>query len=78
MKKIRIKVNGTVPGFHPGQVVEVACDEHGTPLDFQWRRRLRNAKNDSSCEVVPRPPRKIEEISTATLKKPSGDRSKKA
>ena len=52
---IRIKVNGTIPGHPPGSIVKVAADEAGTPLERQWRRRLRDARVDSCCEVVPEP-----------------------
>lgn len=57
---IKVRVNGTIPGYKPGQVVAVETDEHGTPLELQWRRRLRDAKTDNCCEVVapakPEPP----------------------
>ena len=51
-KRIRIKVNGTIPGYPPGTVVPVDADERGTPLDASWRRRLKDAEIDDCCEVV--------------------------
>ena len=50
---IRIKVNGRIPGFLPGQIVPVPVDENGTPKVFLWRRRLRDARIDNCCEIVP-------------------------
>ena len=53
---IQIKVNG-VPGHLPGSVITLPADDHGTPLDEYWRRRLKDAKTDGCCEVVvPVPP----------------------
>lgn len=49
---INIKVNKLIPGFTVDQVVSVACDENGTPLDFHWRRKLKDARLDNCCEVV--------------------------
>ncbi len=51
--KIRLKVNGTIPGYPTGQVVTVEVDEHGTPFEELWRRRLKDAKIDGCVEVVP-------------------------
>lgn len=49
--KVEIKIN-TVPGHTPGSTVVVECDENGTPLSREWRRRLVDAKSDNCCEVV--------------------------
>ena len=49
---LRVLVNGTLPGFFPGQVVEIEADEEGTPLDFYWRRRFADAKTDGGSVVV--------------------------
>lgn len=35
-----IKVGSGVPGFEEGAEVQVDVDRDGTPLDFEWRRRL--------------------------------------
>lgn len=45
---VKLKVVGTIPGFALGQVVNVPADSEGTPLDFNWRRRLKGA----SVQVV--------------------------
>ena len=50
---IQIKVNGTIPGHPPGSIVKVAVDAEGTPLELLWRRRLKDAKIDKCCEIVP-------------------------
>ncbi len=52
MKKISIKVNGTIPGYAKGQVFSVAADDEGTPMDQLWRRRLKDAETDKCCEIV--------------------------
>lgn len=52
-KFIRIRVNGTLPGYPPKQTVAVEADSEGTPLSEYWRRRLKDAKIDNCCEVVP-------------------------
>jgi len=49
--KIRVKSAG-IRGFQPGQIVRAEADEHGTPLDPTWRRRLRDARHDDCCELV--------------------------
>lgn len=56
MKRIRIRVKG-ISGFLEGQVVTVAADERGTPLDAVWRRRMKAAELDGSCVVIQRPSR---------------------
>lgn len=57
---LRVKVKGCIPGYAVGQVVTVPCDEHGTPLALQWRRRLRDSRHDGCLEVLepeaPKPP----------------------
>ena len=52
MTTIQIKINGSIPGHAPGKIVTVQCDEEGTPLDFHWRRRMRDSETDGCCEVV--------------------------
>lgn len=50
--RIKIKVNGCIPPHEVGSTVDVEADDAGTPLDVQWRRRLKDAKTDNCCEVV--------------------------
>lgn len=52
MNQIKIKINGTIVGYKVDQVINVAADKHGTPLDQFWRRRLKDAEIDHCCEVV--------------------------
>ena len=52
MNTTRIKVNLVIPPHKPGDVVEVRCDADGLPLDFHWRRRLKDAAIDNCCEIV--------------------------
>ncbi len=68
MSHIRIKVNFGIPGYEPGQIVPVEADERGTPLDFDWRRRLTAAKQDGCCEVV-KPRREPQKTTTKQAKK---------
>lgn len=51
-KLIEIKINMFMPHYEVGQVIRVATDDDGTPLDVFWRRRLKDAKIDGCCEVV--------------------------
>ena len=52
MSRVKIKVNFGIPGYEPDQIVYVEGDVNGTPLDFDWRRRLNAARIDGCCEVV--------------------------
>lgn len=57
---IQIKILKEMPPhYYMGQIVKVASDEEGTPLDFFWQRRLNDAKRDSCCEIVVSPAPKI-------------------
>lgn len=52
MKHINIKINGTIPGHYKDQIISIATDDKGTPLDEFWRRRLKDAERDNCCEIV--------------------------
>lgn len=39
----------TIHGVRPGNTVRVEVDEEGTPLDLNWRRRLK----DNDGAIVP-------------------------
>ena len=41
-----------LPGYASSTVVDVATDEHGTPLDRFWRARLLDAAEDNCVAVV--------------------------
>ena len=47
-----LKINKPVRGYKPGDEVPVRCDENGTPLDLVWRRRLKDAEQDSCVELL--------------------------
>jgi len=49
---IDIKINKPFLGYHVDQVIAIQTDKDGTPLDFFWRRRLKDAKIDNCCEIV--------------------------
>ena len=49
---LEIKVNKPLPGYIVGCIVKIASDKEGTPLDFYWRRRLKEAESESCCEIV--------------------------
>ena len=62
---IRIKVNflcsavpkpnfptHSIPAVKIGQIIEIECDEYGTPLIKYWRRRLKDSKIDNCIEVI--------------------------
>jgi len=54
MSTAKLKIVGLVPGYDMDQVVEVAVDPEGTPLDFHWRRRLKDGsvKKEVKPQVV--------------------------
>ena len=70
--KIQIRVLGPIPPHAKGDVVSVECDVEGTPLDIQWRRRLRDAETDNCCEVV-RPPKRRRATRTTTATDADGE-----
>ena len=49
---VKIKIKKKMTHYDVDQVVNVASDPNGVPLDLFWRRRLRDAKIDGCCEVV--------------------------
>ncbi len=55
MSILRIRVKRPIPGFFVGQIVNAQADAVGTPLEEMWRRRLKDAKIDDCCEIVPDP-----------------------
>lgn len=53
---VRLKIcTSHLPGFSEGEEVVLPADEHGTPLDQYWRRRLRDAEKDGCVERLERP-----------------------
>ncbi len=52
MKYAELKINGTVPGHTPGQVVKIEVDDNGTPLQKHWRDRLRDAVTDDCVTLI--------------------------
>lgn len=49
---ILVRVLGAIPPHEKGSVIRVRCDSEGTPLELQWRRRLKDAERDGCCEIV--------------------------
>lgn len=52
MNSIEIEVLKEFDGHKVGGVVSVPCDEHGTPLERSWRRRLKDAEADGCCKIM--------------------------
>ena len=48
---ILVRVNH-IRGQTPGKVIEVKVCPDGVPLDYVWRRRLKDAETDGCCVVV--------------------------
>jgi len=61
---INIRINKPFSGYAKGQVVTVEADQHGTPLQEAWRRRLKDAALDGCCEVVEKPKAKKPAVNT--------------
>jgi len=51
----KIEVLKAFDGHPVGAVVSVTCDQTGTPLDRNWRRRLKDAKTDNCCKILAAP-----------------------
>ena len=51
--KVKIKINKPFLNFAKGRILEIESDNEGTPVDVFWRRRLKDAKQDNCCEIVP-------------------------
>ena len=46
-----IIINTALPGYSIGAEVKIPVDEHGTPRDKYWRKRLRDSKIDNCIEI---------------------------
>ena len=42
----------TLHGLKPEGKLKIEVDENGTPLDLNWRRRMRDSKRDGCIEVL--------------------------
>jgi hypothetical protein len=51
-KPIEIKILKDMGQYKAGDLIRVTADEDGVPLDQFWRRRLKDSKDDSCCEIV--------------------------
>ncbi len=58
MNNIRIKINKQMANHSIGDIVHLDADDNGVPLDFLWRRRLKDAETDNCCEIVKSAPNK--------------------
>lgn len=54
-------------GLRPGEKKKINVDPNGVPLDYHWRRRMKDALIDGSIEVVPE--EKTESSSDKKIKK---------
>lgn len=48
---MNIKINFPFGKYEEGEIVEVK-DQAGIPVDYFWRKRLKDSKLDKCCEVV--------------------------
>ena len=53
-KKLKLKINadGLAKGIKKGDVITIDVDEHNTPFDFFWFRRLRDSRLDNCVQIV--------------------------
>jgi len=53
MPKITIvnNCNVAIHGLKPGAQLKIEADVNGTPLDFLWRRRLRDSAIDGAITI---------------------------
>ena len=68
MSTVKIKINKWLPGYKVGQVLQMDCDDEGTPFSIYWQRRLKDARTDGCCEIV-RPPQKTKSAPKAAPKR---------
>ena len=54
-KTLIITINTALPGYHPGEEIKIPVDQHGTPKDKYWRKRLRDSKIDKCIEIKEAP-----------------------
>lgn len=52
MTEVRIEVRKRMANHAVGEIVIIAADNNGTPLDKFWRRRLEDAEHDDCCKIV--------------------------
>ncbi len=52
MKTIQVKINKDIGAYKVGEVVFLATDKHGLPLDRFMRARLKDAEIDNCIERV--------------------------
>lgn len=53
MKRLEetIIINTALPGYRVGEQIKIPVDQHGTPRDKYWRKRLRDSKIDNCIEI---------------------------
>ena len=67
--ELRIMTEHPLHGVAKGNTVTVSVDRDGTPLDKNWRRRLKDSKIDGCVEIVTKAKPKSEPTIKATEKK---------
>ena len=50
--KIENKTGVVLHGLNPGGRIDIDVDSEGTPLDINWRRRLRDSEIDGCIEII--------------------------
>ena len=58
MKKVQYTINVAMHGMKAGQKIMLDVDKNGTPLDRNWRRRLKDAKIDGCITKTEQPKQK--------------------
>lgn len=52
MKKVKFQVNKICGGHQIGDVIELQCDEDGSPVSRYWYRRLIDAQTDNCISLI--------------------------
>lgn len=47
-----LRVNSPLRGLKEGSEIKVRVDKSGNVVDSYWRRRLKDAHIDGSCEII--------------------------
>lgn len=68
MNTIKIRVLKGLGKYKIGTTVTVNCDKAGSPMAKFWRKRLKDAKTDSCCEVYVTPKPENKPLSKRAIK----------
>lgn len=69
-RSVLVRVEKPIQGHDVGSEVRVFVDVEGTPLDYWWRRRFRDAERDGCVRVVDPAPKRSRKRAPAPAVEP--------